>query len=683
MALQPGDILSNDHYRLLRQLGRGGFGFVYLARDALLDEEVAIKELIPALVGDETMLKRFLAEAKATMRLTHKRIVRTHNVFHEGGNYYIVMEYMAGGSLEDRLREQGPLPVDEALRIATEVCEGLACAHGEGVVHCDLKPHNILFDAAGEAKVADFGIAHVSGEMLSRSWMTPAGFVAGTLPYMSPEQADGVRDDPRLDVYALGAVLYRMLTGRVYLDFDHRETPRAQMENVQRIYRRQPAPPSAHNPRIPPWLDAIILKALAKRPEVRYASAEELQAELLRQRVPRSTAPEASLPQPQPIRQPLTPTPLPSTPKSSRAPTPASAPARRLRAAFWPLAGVTGVVLVVLAIALVAALGGGEGDNQADEPAATTQVLVETILPLLPTEPAEWVAATAPPSPMPQTPTPPGGGGRIAFASTRDGNDNIYVMNPDGSGLVRLTHSPDTTEWDPAWSPDGRQIAFSSDMDGDFLEIYLMNADGSGVARLTHSPGQDTDPSWSPDGQRIAFLSQRGKSENFSALYEIYVMNADGGGARRLTDARMRVSSVAWSPDGSLIAFTADHEGGDSEIYVMNPDGSGVIRLTDNSSEDWNPSWSPDGRYIAFTSDRGGNRELYVMNADGSGVSQLTHSPETEAQGSWSPDGLRIAYTAYHDRSQTREIYVINADGSDRTRLTNNSVRDTDPSWSP
>lgn len=163
---------------------------------------MAVKELIPALVGDEAMLKRFLAEARAT------------NVFQEGGNYYIVMECMAGGSLEDRLRERGALPVDEAVRVAAEVCQGLQVAHRQGVVHCDLRPANILFAADGSAKVADFGIAHVSEEMLTRTWLTPAGFVAGTLPYMSPEQADGVRDDPRVDVYAVGAVLYRMLTGQ-------------------------------------------------------------------------------------------------------------------------------------------------------------------------------------------------------------------------------------------------------------------------------------------------------------------------------------------------------------------------------------------------------------------------------------------------------------------------------------
>jgi len=203
VVLNPGDNLLSGQYRILRQLGRGGFGFVYCAQDTLLGDEVAIKELISALVGDETMLKRFLAEAKATMRLAHPHIVRTHNVFSEAGNYYIVMEYVPGGSLEDRLPDCELLSVSEALRIAAEVCDGLSYAHAEGVVHCDLKPANILFDARSSAKVADFGIAHVSGEMLTRTWQTPAGFAAGTLPYMSPEQTDGVRDDPRVDVYAL------------------------------------------------------------------------------------------------------------------------------------------------------------------------------------------------------------------------------------------------------------------------------------------------------------------------------------------------------------------------------------------------------------------------------------------------------------------------------------------------
>lgn len=355
MALNVGDTLFNGHYRILRLLGRGGFGFVYLAEDTLLSEEVAIKELIPALVGDETMLKRFLAEAKATMRLTHERIVRTHNVFRERDNYYIVMEYMPGGSLEERLQAQGTLPMQDAVRIAAQVCEGLEYAHQRQVVHCDLKPANILFARDGSAKVGDFGIAHVSGEMLTRSWHTPAGFVAGTLPYMSPEQTEGVRDDPRLDLYALGAVLYRMVTGRTYLDFDTRETPRAQSDNVQQIYHQQPLAPSSHNSSLPAWLDTATLTALRKRPEERYSNADQMRLALLQVSV-EQVAGAALLPRkPTSVRT----QPTPSSVAASRH---TASSARRQTLPTWLLVSVGGGTLlsVTLLILLVVMIGGSK-----------------------------------------------------------------------------------------------------------------------------------------------------------------------------------------------------------------------------------------------------------------------------------------------------------------------------------
>jgi len=218
--------------------------------------------------------------------------------------------------------------------------------------------------------------------------------------------------------------------------------------------------------------------------------------------------------------------------------------------------------------------------------------------------------------------------GRIAFASKRDGNWEIYVMNTDGSGQINLTNNPADDRW-PSWSPDGKRIAFASNRDGDW-EIYVMNADGSGVTRLTNNPGGNFDPSWSPDGRHIAFSSRR---------------------------------------DVSL------------EIYVMNADGSGQINLTNNPAEDDLPSWSPDGRRIAFVSNRDGNWEIYVMNADGSGVTRLTNNPAYDVWPSWSPDGKRIAFVSNRDGNQ--EIYVMNADGSEVTRLTSNSAEDRYPSWSP
>jgi len=372
MTLKPGDTLLNGQYRILRQLGRGGFGFVYQAQDVLLSEQVAIKELIPALVGDEEMLRRFLAEAKATMRLTHRRIVRTHNVFGERDSYFIVMEFMPGASLEAQLAEHRPVPAGEAARIAAEVCEGLSCAHEQGVVHCDLKPANILFAADGSAKVADFGIAHISGEMLTRSWHTPAGFVAGTLPYMSPEQVEGVRDDPRIDIYAVGAVLFRMLTGHTYLDFDLRETPRAQADNVQLIYRQPPPPPSAYNRQVPIWLDQVVLRALAKRADERYAHAEDMRAALL-QRAP-SGGLVAEPPRAEPLgakprlKRPLgepgssareaaaAARPVTPPPQGKLTPRPAQAKGKPARSRLIPVLAMAAVMVVVLLGGLVVGL---------------------------------------------------------------------------------------------------------------------------------------------------------------------------------------------------------------------------------------------------------------------------------------------------------------------------------------
>ncbi len=374
MAVKPDDTLLSGQYRILSQLGKGGFGFVYAAQDTLLDKRVAIKELIPALVGNETMLKRFLVEAKATMELTHEHIVRTHNVFSEGGNYYIIMEYMAGGSLEERVRERGALPTDEAVRVTAHVCEGLSYAHERGVVHCDLKPANILFTADGTAKVADFGIAHVSGEMLTRTWMTPAGFVAGTLPYMSPEQADGVRDDPRIDVYALGAMLYRMLTGQTYLEFDPRETPGATADNVLAIRNQEPIPLREQNPSIPPWLDAVVLTMLAKQPEDRYPSAREARMALL------------------PGRQTSPPV-VPATPPQSATPQPHSKPEaqpsrrkqRQLPSRFWPLTAVTAAFLLVIVIGVIVLLVNAGEEKPPPWPVDTATVVANQVSAATPT----------------------------------------------------------------------------------------------------------------------------------------------------------------------------------------------------------------------------------------------------------------------------------------------------------
>jgi Tol biopolymer transport system component len=269
----------------------------------------------------------------------------------------------------------------------------------------------------------------------------------------------------------------------------------------------------------------------------------------------------------------------------------------------------------------------------------------------------------------------PGHNGRIAFSSNRDGPQEIYSMNPDGGCMVRLT---DHRRFDgfPAWSADGRKIAFRSGRDGPGHEIYVMNADGSDPVRLTENETFDGGPAWSPDGSRIAFRSDRDGNG------EIYVMNADGSQQTRLTHNEASDSAPAWSPNGRLIAFVSDRDG-TAKIYVMNADGSQQTRLTHSAADDAAPKWSPDGRMIAFDRHDGakGLSGIHVMNADGSGQTAITWGPRIDGGPAFSPDGRRIAFRRnYGDENA---IHVINVDGAENRRITNDGSSDRRADWQP
>jgi len=261
----------DGRYRIVRKLGAGGMADVYLAEDQELGRQVAIKILNDRHAADDSFIERFRREAKNAAGLSHPNIVSIYDRGEAEGTYYIAMEFLDGRSLKELIVGRGPAPIKVAIEYARNILAALAAAHRQGIVHRDIKPHNVLIGAEGRVKVTDFGIAR-SGA----SQMTEVGSIIGTAQYLSPEQARGAPVDQTSDLYSAGVVLYEMLTGQVPFTGD---TP---LEIAMKHLSEVPKPPSEHRPEIPHDLDSIVLRALAKDPSERYQSAEEMDADLAR-----------------------------------------------------------------------------------------------------------------------------------------------------------------------------------------------------------------------------------------------------------------------------------------------------------------------------------------------------------------------------------------------------------------
>ncbi len=261
----------DKRYVIKRKLGSGGMAVVYLAEDQELGRPVALKLLDDRHASDEQFVERFRREAQSAAGLNHPNIVSIFDRGHAAGTYYIAMEYLDGRTLKELLVRNGPTPVPIAIDYARQILGALSFAHRNGIVHRDIKPHNIIVGSDGRLKVTDFGIAR-SGA----SQMTEAGSIVGTAQYLSPEQARGAPVDPRSDLYSLGIVLYEMLTGSVPFTGD---TP---VEIAMKHLSQVPEPPSTLRPDVPHDLDAVVMRSLAKAPEQRYDSAEEMDADLAR-----------------------------------------------------------------------------------------------------------------------------------------------------------------------------------------------------------------------------------------------------------------------------------------------------------------------------------------------------------------------------------------------------------------
>lgn len=257
-------------YQVLKELGRGGMGIVFQARDKQLNEQVAVKILSPLLSHDADAIARMKREVTAARRITHPNVIRIHDIAEANGLHYVSMEFFHGTNLRDYIRQSGALSQMQAFNIASQLCDGLEAAHRQGVVHRDLKSQNIIIDGSNHIKIIDFGLARTA----QAEGMTATGLIMGTPEYMAPEQVAGKKVDERADIYSLGIILYELFTGQVPFKGDS-----AIAVGFKQL-REAPPPPREKNPQLSPELEALILKALDKDPLMRFRSVTELKSVL-------------------------------------------------------------------------------------------------------------------------------------------------------------------------------------------------------------------------------------------------------------------------------------------------------------------------------------------------------------------------------------------------------------------
>ncbi len=712
-------------YEVVAPLGSGGMGEVYRARDTRLGRDVALKVLPAERLSDPRRRARFVQEARAASALNHPHIVTIHEIESAEGIDFIVMELVPGETLA-RLLRRGPLPTEDVLRLGIPLADALAAAHAAGIVHRDLKPGNVMVTPDGVVKVLDFGLAKVPRSDSSDSDETTAtaaaggplsqpGAVAGTAGYLSPEQARGADVDARSDVFSFGVLLYEMVTGRRAFPGD------SSGEAMAAVLKEQPPPPAEVTPGVPRDLERIILRCLRKDPARRFQHIGDVKVELLE--VKEDSDSQASAP---------------------AGPAVLARRSRRRRLA-WTALGIG------LALAAAAALA---WRVRRPEPPAPRLVRLG------------WTGHDA-------TGTFSPDGTQVAFSSEGEtGNTDIWLKIVGEAEARRLTTHP-ASDGFPAWSPDGRLIAFqraaptagrihvtsplgggeraladfpvsatqmSWSPDGAWLAavratvggesslhasgVHLLPASGGEpIAVTSPSPGSwEVAPAFSPDGRRLAYASCVGTPPPACDVY-VVALDADGRpreASRRLTNEGAWILGLDWTRDGRAIVYAAGGlgrvpaEGGapservelagdgvsgvavargadrlvftrlrwEPDVYRLTPGGSPAPLITSTSIDAF-PQYSPDGSRIAFASDRaGGPLEIWLAGADGTNAVRLTRgSARGSSSPRWSPDGRSIAFDV-QGADGRYDVWTIGVDGSGLRQLTRDPANDYLPSWS-
>jgi len=673
MPLEAGTLLRN-RYRIETVLGQGGMGAVYRAIDANLGVTVAVKE---NLFTTQEFANQFVREARILANLRHASLPRVTDYFVvEGEGQYLVMDFVAGEDLRERLERSGPVSEDEALPWFFDICDALAYLHTRvpPILHRDVKPGNIKLTPDGRGVLVDFGLAKV----VEGTGTTTTGAKAMTPGFSPPEQYGTGRTDPRTDVYSLAATMYAAFTARIPEDALERAMGRDHLTPIRK-----------RNPNLSSGVARAIEKALEVRPDDRYQTMAEFAAAL-------RAASGASRPTRRPMPFVEAAPAAPSAPAKTTIATPKSQPVapptpRAGRRRLWPLllVAILGVLALfgafMLVPALAAVLGALTTPSQAASPSARpSPTLVQALF--VPTSPAneaslptDTVAATTP------TPgaTPVGGGaGQIAFASTRNGDvAQIYLVNFDGSDPTKLTSMADGA-CQPAWSPDGSRLAFISPCNANReiysgAQIFVMNADGSNLTPLSTVPGGDFDPVWSPDGKHIGFTSMRDRHA------QIYTYDLEAGTATNLSRNAAAEMQPVWSPAGPEMLFTSQR-GDSTEIWIMSAQGGDGRRFT-RGGEDSHADWV--GSLILFERSIGGIPRLMATRYEDSFVANRVCPSGREAglpmaEGRLSPDRNWIALETWESGSN-HEIAVMSASCTNFRLLTESPGHDFDPAWRP
>ncbi|HTP34775.1 MAG TPA: protein kinase [Candidatus Acidoferrales bacterium] len=669
VELARGEMLGP--YRVETRIGQGGMGVVYRAWDTRLDRRIALKVLRPDQVNDPVHRQRLVREARAASALIHPNIVTVHDIGSDRNIDFIAMEHIDGRPLNQMIPAAG-LPPKQALAYSIQIAGALAGAHASGVVHRDLKPGNVMVTREGLVKLLDFGLARRSRRDADGSGtLTLNTEIAGTPQYMSPEQIRGEDIDHRSDVFAFGAMLYRMLAGRDLFDRG------SAVETMNAVLTADAAELCQNGPALPDALESVILHCLEKAPQDRFQSAQDLGYAL-----------EA-------CAAPMGPVSVPA------------APARWQRHGGWIAAILASWALGML---LAYLFWGGHRAHPSVDGRVFSQITNDAGAELFPSLSPD--------------------GRSVVFAGKASGNWDIYLQQVGAAEGVNLTQDSGADETQPAFSPDGRTIAFRSERDGG--GIFVMRSDGTAVRRVTDS---GYNPAWSPDGRQIVYAEESitRPEDRSGRVSRIWVVDLAGGRKRLLI--KDDGVQPQWSPNGQFIVYWAIDLDGDRDLWTVRAAGGAPARLTRDRWLDWNPVWSPDGNWVYFCSNRGGSMGIWRIpmkestgevrgapeairapadytshlsfSRDGRHLSyvqqsttgrldvvrfdparevlvsepkEILQSAKGASRPSLSPDGK---WLAYNSTEQEECLLVAGADGSGVRQLTNAEYRSRGPRWSP